>query len=446
MRNLRPILVLFRKEVIYFRRDRASMVLTFLVPFFFIYLFGQIFGVNRSDPGPAAVPLAVVDESGSAAGAGLMKALRAEPAFQVVTEVPGPKGGLRPLTEADLRPLIRENRFRFALVLPRDLTGGRQAGLHVVLLDDPRNAIETQMVTGLLEKTIFTEVPRLLGASLQNQSLRAVGAVRLDRFDRTIANASAETFGGNPDRIYRSIQAGNFGAPASGAGAGTLDSSEALSRMVRIDQIQVVGKNVRKPLATQLVGGWAIQFLLFAVFAVSTSLFHEKDFGIFQRVLAGPVPRSAILWSKFLYGMALGLLQLLILFFAGWLLFGIEVLPHLAHLAIVCLFAAAACAAFGMVLAALARTPEAARGLATFAILTMSALGGAWFPVSIMPEFMQRVSRVTLVYWSIEGFLQVLWAHASFVELLPTLGILAGMTALFLAFAWWRFDRGAMFD
>jgi ABC-2 type transport system permease protein len=76
----------------------------------------------------------------------------------------------------------------------------------------------------------------------------------------------------------------------------------------------------------------------------------------------------------------------------------------------------------------------------------MCAVGGAWFPVSFMPEFIQRFSKLTLVYWSMEGFSQVLWAHASLAELLPTLGYLALMTALVMAFSVWRFSRGRIFD
>jgi len=63
-----------------------------------------------------------------------------------------------------------------------------------------------------------------------------------------------------------------------------------------------------------------------------------------------------------------------------------------------------------------------------------------------MPEFIQHLSRLTLVYWSVEGFLQVLWVHASLVELLPTLGVLIGITSIFLGVAWWRFSKGSIFD
>jgi ABC-2 type transport system permease protein len=134
------------------------------------------------------------------------------------------------------------------------------------------------------------------------------------------------------------------------------------------------------------------------------------------------------------------------LFAAGQVLYKIDVASHLPLLAVVCVFASAACTSFGMLIAAISPTPESARGLSTFVIMLMSAIGGAWFPVSFMPEFIQKLSRLTLVFWSMEGFSQVLWAHASFTELLPTLGYLTLITSLVMAVAVWRFRKGRIFD
>ena len=63
-----------------------------------------------------------------------------------------------------------------------------------------------------------------------------------------------------------------------------------------------------------------------------------------------------------------------------------------------------------------------------------------------MPEFIQHLSRLTIVYWSIEGFIQVLWANCTTWELLPTLGILVGIAAVANAISIWRFQHGHIFE
>jgi ABC-2 type transport system permease protein len=39
----------------------------------------------------------------------------------------------------------------------------------------------------------------------------------------------------------------------------------------------------------------------------------------------------------------------------------------------------------------------------------------------------------------------VLWAHQGLLQILPVLGILAGITAAVMSLAVWRFNRGKIF-
>ncbi len=470
---MHPVLVLVRKDFTNFFRNKAAVSLTFLVPFVMIWLFGLVFGVNRKDSGPTGIPIAVVNASTNPAAQTLIDALRAEKSFRVITTTDD--AAQRPLTEADLRPLMQAAgaRFRFAVVIPEDLISATQLGLHLKFFSNPRNEIETQTVNGLLQKTIFSHVPELIGQSLQARAKQFLGDTSFTRFNAALASAISTAFGGDRAEIERQIASGDFGfdqlrkakpvdptlrrldTPPAAAGsnnpapaATTTPAPAAMdvfSKIVRFETEQVVGANVKNPAATSLVGGWAIQFLLFAVSASAASLFRERDAGIFQRLLASPVTRAHILWSKFLYGVTLGLLQLVVLFLASSVLYGTEVLPHLGLLALVSVFAAAACTSFGMLLAAVSSSPEAASGLATFLIMFMSAIGGAWFPITFMPEFIQQFSKITLVYWSMEGFSAVLWAGQSFVQILPILGVLGAITAGVMSLAIWRFNRGTIF-
>ncbi len=452
---MRILITLLGKDFANLRRNRAALVLTFIVPMVIIYIVGLVFGLGRSDGGPTGIPLAVVNESDNPAARKLVDALQAEKAFRVLTTFVNADRSTRLLTEADLRPMIQDRQFSYALVIPSDVLSDRRLGLHLKILADPRNDIENQIVNGLLQKTIFSNVPQLLGQSLQARARQLLGANRSDAFNRAVAQDVATAFGGDPDRILADMQKGGFGfdrlarrlAPAPGGPAqGTTAGPDIFSRMVEIDREQVVGKDVKSPAATRIVGGYAVMFLLFALSNSAAAFFDEQNAGLFQRLLAAPVSRAQLLWSRFLYGVLFGLVQLMALFFAGHVLYGVDVFGHLGNLLVVCTSVAAACTGFGMLLAAITRSAAAAGSLATLLTITMSACGGAWFPVSLMPEFMQHLARFTLVYWAIEGFGAVLWAGNSFLQLLPILGILLGTTAAVMTVAVWRFNRSPLFE
>lgn len=478
---MRTLLTLLRKDISIFLRNRAAVSLTFAVPIALIYIFGQVFGLNRhgKSSGPENIALGVVVESTDPAAQTLVDALKAEKTFKVVREFTPPNGSPHPLTEAEARQLIRDHAFNFALVIPSDLLPDDKIGIRLKILSNPRNDIETQTVNGLLQKTIFSNVPELLGESLQKRAIKFVGSERVRAFNRDIATAVARTYGGDADKIQQRLDSADYGfgqfsrrkatppdptlrrldnrpeaktsadapatsakSPAAGAGpaaAGT--RPDVFSNLIHIETDQVEGKEVKSPAATRVIGGYAIMFLLFAISGSSAAFFDEKNTGIFQRILSAPVSRVQLITARFLFGVLLGLVQLVALFGAGSMMYGVDVLGHLGNLVIACTVAAAACTSFGMLIAAWAPNAQAANGLATFVVMVMSATGGAWFPISLMPEFMQRIGKLTIVYWSMESFSGVLWAGDSLRDLLPTLGVLLGITIGVMALAVWRLNR-----
>ncbi len=373
--------------------------------------------------------------------AAITAALQKEKAFKVLTTEKQEDKEV-PLTEARVREKMKTGSLRFALIFPPDTQSDESFGLKLKFLHNPRNEIETQTVTGLVQKTIYTSAPQALLLSLQKKGANFIGQENFDQFNHAIASAVAQGFGGDAEEIYANLSKGDFGLGADGNGAGP----SLFESLIKIDSEQVGGRQVKSSMATRSVGGWAIMFLLFSLSGAATSLFDEKKAGLFQRLLAAPVRRTHILWSKYLFGMFVGMVQLSALFLAGSLLFGIDITTNFGNLLLICLGASMACVSFGMLLAAVSPSSAAASGLGTFLILTMSAIGGAWFPTSFMPEFIQKLSKLTIVYWSLDGFIKVLWANCTTLELLPTLAVLAGIALVVNVFSIWRFNHGQIFE
>jgi ABC-2 type transport system permease protein len=452
---MHQVLTLLRKDIRLFLRNKVAFGLTFIVPIVLIYVFGNVFGVSSSGSGPSGIPLAIVSQTDAAVATTITNGLRAEPSFKVITTWSNEAGEQTPLTEDRVRELIRDNRLRFALVFPPDTVSDESFGLKLKFLNNPRNEIETQTVNGLLQKVIFTSAPAALMDGLRKRATSFIGAEQADQFYTNLADTVATSFGLDAAEVKTGMAAGDLFFAADKTTVSAVDAKPAskssgvgnfIDQLIQIDNQQLAGANVKSPGATRVVGGWAIMFLLFSVSGASTALFEEKQAGIFHRLLASPVRRSHILWSKYLFNTLLGVVQLIVLFLAGQFMFGIEVVPHLPNLLVVVVVASIACTAFGMLLSSIASNPAAASGLATFLILTMSSIGGAWFPTSMMPDFIQSLSKLTLVYWAMEGFLAVLWAQKPLIEILPTLSVLLAMAAVVTTFSLWRFNKGNIFD
>ena len=94
------------------------------------------------------------------------------------------------------------------------------------------------------------------------------------------------------------------------------------------------------PMATRSVGGHAVMFLLFSLTGASTSLFDEKKADLCQRLLVAPVRRTHILWSKYIFGILLGVVKLVTLFVAGRFSSGSNITSNVFNLLLICLAAA----------------------------------------------------------------------------------------------------------
>jgi ABC-2 type transport system permease protein len=402
---------------------------------------------------PSGINLLVIDEADSETSAELIQILKTEDTFAVHDMKSVGEDEWVPLDRAHAEHLIRTNAgaFRYALVLPEDLLDD-EFGLNLELIYNPQNQIENSIVQGMLQKALFSNGFQLL----MNNAEYGISEDVKSSFDSAMAKIIAEHFGGDPDEILADIQSDSiwgFGGGTSGTdsdvdGDSDGDEDEAddiMSGMFNFKKTQVFGKG-KNPMA-QSVGGWSVMFLLFSLTGAASSLFEERDRGLFLRLLSGPSSRSQILWSKFIHCSALGMLQMLVLMAFGEVVFDIITSPaQLFPLLVVSLFTVAAATSFGMLLSSIATTPAQANGMGTFFILAMSAFGGAMFPLFMMPVFIRTyISPFSLVYWAMDGILGVLWRDAGVLEIIPQLGVLGGIAVVVLWISLWRFNRGDLF-
>jgi ABC-2 type transport system permease protein len=100
-------------------------------------------------------------------------------------------------------------------------------------------------------------------------------------------------------------------------------------------------------------------------------------------------------------------------------------------------------ATFGLFVAALGRTEQQSRGLSVLVVLTMTMLGGAWFPSFLMPPWVQAVANFIPVKHAVDGFDAMTWRAQPLSEAVtPSLALL-GFSVVFLAVALRRFTGEA---
>jgi ABC-2 type transport system permease protein len=405
-----------------------------------MFIFGSIF--NGGNSGPQEIPIAVLNQSASDVAKRIVLTLDTMKAFQVVDSVRDDHGRVIPFDTASIKEYVKSGKATAGIVFPTDAYTDTSTALSLKFYYDPKNEIEIQTVDGLVEQAVFSHFPSIIAQSGFRKAKKFLGTDSGQAFNKGLASIVRKYFKVdtsiflNPDRWVDSR------ADSDTAGHG----SNFMSNIVRIDKEQVVGEKLKNQWATRSIGGWALTFLLFALTASSSSLFDERKSGVMLRILTSPVSRVHILWSKYIFNMSLAIVQLLFMFIVGWLMFQVDIFTNFLNLMLIILSASVACTSFGMLLASVSKTRQQANGLGTLLILTMSAIGGAWFPTFLMPPAIQFFSKLTFVYWAMEGFLEVLWRGVGTIDILPHIGILLGIGAVINVISIWQFKKGDIFS
>jgi len=356
-----------RKDLRLFFRDRTGVALGFLLPLVLVGVFGFVMKLaSGGDGGMSRTSLWVVDQDMSEASRRFISELRKASTLNLK-----PAESAAAVDEAWVRREIADGELHHALLVPAGFAAAleRRELPELTMLRDPDRELDDQLVSvGLMQAAITALGPD---------------------FAEAMTTRMLERAGLPPER------------------------SRQLTHML-----------------SHTVSGIGVMMLMFGLVAAGTQLIREREEGVLPRLLTAPADRAAILWGKYLFALLVGALQLTLLFSFGTFVFGVDVLRDpLAFLAVSgCVLLAVT--AFGMLVAAAARTIKQAEGLSTLLILVMSAVGGAWFPLQLFdpPDAVKVVMACTLTDWAIRSYQAIFWAGKGLgdAELVRNLAVLLG--------------------
>ncbi len=218
------------------------------------------------------------------------------------------------------------------------------------------------------------------------------------------------------------------------------DSLENHARAVDLEILAPEGTsgNIRPSATEQNVPGYTIFGVFFIVLPLAAGFMREKHEGTFQRILASPISKLTLLVGKLVPYYLVNLIQIVLMFTVGAVLFGIQ-LGRLQALIPVSLALAACAIGLGLIVAALGRTEAQIGALGVFFAVVLSALGGMMVPTFVMPEFMQMLSRLTPHAWALSGYHDVILRGLGLADVWKETAVLLGFATSFFLIALWRF-------
>jgi len=196
-----------------------------------------------------------------------------------------------------------------------------------------------------------------------------------------------------------------------------------------------------EPVALYLPG-LVTMFTLFAIALTAINLVEERKKGTLERLMTTSLTRGQMLVGTWLGHFGRGLVQIVFLFGLAGVFFRIFTPDSFASILVFGVIAVASVSGIGLVIAAIARTPEQANWIAVFFTMIMTTLGGSFFDTSGLKGVMAVLTRMTYNFWANDGFRRIILRGESLVSpaIAKDIGILVGIgiVSWVLAFAMFR--------
>jgi ABC-2 type transport system permease protein len=292
------------------------------------------------------------------------------------------------------------------------------------------------MVSGLFTQHVMQAVSREMfngaqGQTLIDQSLRNVDTTSSQNVALVQMLRSVRGFNNRRDSVARAARA--TGGDTTGARGGL-----TMPYTVREEAV-TSGTDVKYNGYAHSFAGMAMQFLFFAMANLGIEMLLERQKGLWKRLRSAPVSRSLLLGGKVVSGTIISLMTLWVCFGFAMIVFGVRIQGSVPGFIGVSVAAAMMAATFGLLVAALGKTPASARSVTTLAVLMMVMLGGAWVPAFIFPSWLQQVTKAIPVRWALDGLDAMTWRGLGFADAVLPIVVLLGFAALFGAIAAARF-------
>jgi ABC-2 type transport system permease protein len=364
------ILAVTRASLLRVVKDRRALFFLLVLPVVVIVI------VGATVRGFSTIRVGVVDLGSGAAGHSLVGAMQRSNDLDV----------RHYQTLASATIAVSRGEVATAVVLPKGMDSALRAGqpVHVAVLADQSNSTQ-QAAAAAVASVVATQGARFQAASFS--SGQALGT-----YEEDLARAT---------RLQSVVAQSN-------ATTKVVDSSS-----------QTLPQGFSYSAPTMLV-----LFVFINALASGAVIIETRRLGLYERMVAAPIRRSAVVLGETLAFFAVALAQACLIVFVGAGIFGVSWGDPLAATALLVIWALVGAGA-GVLSGTLFRTPEQANAIGSPLGIALGMLGGCMWPLSIVSPMMRQLGHVTPQAWAVDAWTDLLSRSGTITSIAPDLGILA---------------------
>lgn len=416
-------LLLAAKDLKIFFNDRGALLFALCFPFVFVVLFSLVMGdmIGGDEERAMTVFVATAEAGENSLSRPIISAITAGETGLDIREADPEKA----------QAALQEEKIGGYLFFPADFSAKVYSGdeTAITVFYNPE-ASSTW--------TALTSVARIITANIVSYRITYQTFYRL---------AAGRTLPGQ-------LQPGNGIPPEAGSPAGSPGEGLGLPPAAQVipgfsgkssvqPEVSIVYEKIGEVEPVNAVDiflpGYLTMFVFFALALTGEAIVGERENYTLERLVAGGASRLSIIGGKYLGSLGRGLIQVAVFWIVGSLIFNVNMGKHPATVIAVSALMALAASGVGVFLATLARSRKGAASMGVFVSLGAAAFGGSWWPLFIMPRWLQNAAKITPHAWANSAFNKLMLFGAAPGDVASEMIALAAFGFLFMTLGVLRF-------
>lgn len=413
---MNKILATIQKEWILLRRDVAGAMLLFLMPAVLIVVMAMVQDAPFKDYQELRFDLLIADNDHGRLANEIKNGLKQSQNFHVVDSIDG-----KPITESQLQTLLKAGKYRVGIVIPKGATAEVVNAANMVA-----NRLSEKLGMGKLPARELRDsmYVRMYFDPVSKPTFRMSISFALDKY---ITYSCSNLLVGRLSKLGMS-QADMVLADSTGS-----DDFKRIFQGIGIKEEALNDKGSMKLFINSVqhnVPAWAIFGMYFIVIPIAGNMLREREERSSLRIQLIPYAHNFEALGKIFFYTLICTAQ-----FAVMCGIGLWLLPHMGLPALylgqhptaiipIAICIALSATAFGYLVGVVFKTATQATPFGAISVVIMSAMGGIWVPVDLLPGIMQQLANVSPLHWGLDAINHIILRNGNINNVLPHLGML----------------------
>jgi len=397
-----------RKETLLLLRDKAGLVILFLMPMVLVVIMAllQEFGYS-SVKRESQVDVLFLDLDRDSLGFKIRDGLVGSGYFNLIDSLDN-----RPVNDSTIREAVKAGDYVIGVMVPEGVT--RKIRSNVKLM-----VAKTIAGFGMMKPSLLASIPH---ASADTIILYFDPAVKKSFKNSIVSSLKQYNYQIQSEMIFSTFNqelklAFPTYQPPDMDFKDAVVFSEVFPSYHEVERIPTS--------AEHNVPAWTVFAMFFIIIPLTASMIIEREAGSQFRLLAMPVSHMQLLLAKVFVYLVVCFVQTFLMIVAGIFVLpvvGIQALSvgnHIFAIVVITIMSALAALGYGVVVGSVATTHQQAAAFGAVSIIIMAALGGLWVPTYLMNPGMQTFATFSPLNWALNGYYDIFLRGGGVREVIP---------------------------